>query len=159
MATTWNSIKNFQGAGFSSDGSTGIAGATRARVGADFTEPKRQRGGADLMPQKVICNGVNRIRIQVETEAWSEVIRLMPQVGATGTQWILAVNYYDMAATARKTLYQFARLVSFGDSEFPPAEQGGQAPRYQLEFELEQGSGVTDVTTAIVDSTGFKTLT
>ena len=158
MATTYDGIINLAGAGNGASGTTGMAGATRARVIAPSVDVKRMRAANDLMPRKVVAAGVSQIRVEVETESPADYLTALADIDAN-TIHALSLNYVTTnASPSRKFVAKFAKVVAAGDCTMPPREGSGNFPRWMITYELEQGSGVTKLSEAVVDSSGHATL-
>lgn len=121
---------------------------------------RRAQSGADLMPRFVTTTGaMAAIAITVETESLAAVLTCLGLLGTAASQETLIINYYDSSG-ARKVTCKYAKCIGVGPSTLPPAEENSRdAPRWQISFELEQGSGVTKVTEAIVEASGHATIT
>lgn len=157
----YQGIINVDGVGVGASGTTELKGATRVRVRPNFTDARRVRGGGDLMPRHVRGLGVSSLQVDIETESWTEYLAALAKVGGSAEK--LTVNYTDSSG-ARKFISDAAtanvRTVSCGQSDFPPLETGGAAPRMMITVELEQvGTTTTKASNAFTDSSGHATLT
>lgn len=157
----YQGIVNVDGVGWGASGLTELKGATRVRITPAFTDPRRIRGGGDLMPRHVRGLGVSSLRVDIETESFSEYLAALGKVGSSAEK--LTINYTDSSG-ARKIVTDAAtanaRCVSCGQSDFPPLETGGSATRMMITFELEQvGTTTTKASNAFTESSGHGTLT
>lgn len=129
------------------DGTTAMDSVTRASddMRADY---RRASGGNREGPTGVFRTGAAP-QVMIETEDFADV-----HLGITGQlrEQVLVVDYDDASANGRKRTYKYGEFVGAGNSSFPAAEGQAGAPRYELRFELHQGSGVTTLAQAVVDA-------
>ncbi len=128
-------------------GATTMDGAVRAKIVGNI-ETKVSRPGGSEVPNRSHKTGAAP-QIIIETENFADVILAM--AGTLDSQ-TLVLGYADGIANGRKLTCKFCTATQVGDSEFPPKEGGGDVPRYQITFDLHQGTNVTTLALAIVDA-------
>jgi len=148
----YNAVIHVRYVGRGPAGETMMEGATRVRVPFNLNA-KRQRAGGDELPQNVHVTG-GAPQVIVETENFGDIVTLF---GVLNTEEVLVIGYKTagagMGAGNRTLTIKQAKVTAIGESEFPPAEDGPQVPRYQVTFDVVKGEEDTVLTlaTAIVD--------
>lgn len=127
-------------------GTTTMDGAVRARISGNI-ESRKSRAGAREVPDRQYKVGAVP-QVAIETENFTDVISA---IAGDMDEQTLVLGYADGTVNGRKLIIKFATATNVGDSEFPPKEDGGTVPRYQITFDVHQGTGVTTLAEAFVD--------
>lgn len=127
-------------------GTTPMPGAVRARIVPNAESRRSQAGGRDMLTGAWKLGAAPQVVI--EFEGLADVLAAVK--GQLEAQTL--VLGYTGAAGNRKLTIKYATAVQVGESEFPPAEGGGDVARHQVTFAVHGGTGVDTLAEAFVEA-------
>lgn len=145
-ASTSEAVVKINGALRGASGTTLIKEAKRARERIEFA----QRDVPGKYTKAFVVSNYVSGTIEVETLSRAEYIGHLAAI-ASNAKETLVIKYADPTGN-RKTTYTKVKPVSAGDSDFPPPEDSGSAPRFVLRFELVENNQDDALANLIADA-------